>query len=351
MFLYTDISSQPLSFFKFETEFEKSTIQFCKDWFEGKEKYFLNTSGSTGKPKKIVISRAQMQKSAEMTAKAFNLKPNDKILVNLNTKYIAGLMMLARGLHLNLQMTAVEPSANPYDKLTQPFDFYAFVPMQLQTIIEQQKTTYLTQSRAIIVGGAPITAYQEQLFIETKLPIYSTYGMTETCTHVAVRKIKESNFKALNNVFFDVDERNCLIINSPTSIKSNLKTNDVVQLISNTSFIWKGRFDNIINTGGIKIQVEELERKIAKLFAQKHIEEARFIISSLPDEKLGEKIILISEKKGDIDVIEEALTSYEQPKKYFYMAPFPETETGKIDRNKLIKDLKSFLKSDFKPEK
>lgn len=334
-YLYSEIKDKPLSFFSLKTDFEKSTLQFCKDWLNNGQEFNINTSGSTGKPKEIIITRNQMITSAEMTAEFFNLKENDTILVNLNTKYIAGMMMLARGLHLNLSISIVEPSSNPLKHINIKDDFYAFVPLQMQSIIESNNIDFLKNAKAIIIGGAPISAYQEELFIKTELPIYSTYGMTETCTHIAIRKVGEHNFKGLKNVYFDIDKRNCLTINSPTAIENPLITNDVIDLISNQEFIWKGRFDNIINSGGVKIQVEQLESKIESLLNTLN-QNTRFIISSKPDDKLGSKIILIAENEIDKAFIEKNLESYERPKEYFIVSNFPETATGKIDRKKLL---------------
>jgi len=343
VFLFDDIINDPISLFEIRTEFEFNTILFCKEWLRGEKEFKINTSGSTGKPKSILITRNQMITSTEMTAKTFDLVTEDSILVNLNTKYIAGMMMLVRGLHLDLSITAIEPSSNPLNTIENSFDFYAFVPLQLQTIIESGNSELLNKAKAIIVGGAPISIYQENLFSDSSFPIYSTYGMTETCTHVAIRKIGEDNFKALENVVLSVDKNNCLIINSPTAIENPLITNDVVDLISETEFRWKGRIDNVINSGGVKIQIEELEAKIAKILTSIN-QDIRFIISSKSDEKLGEKIILITEKQIDTNTIESGLNKYEMPKEYHIINQFPETETGKIDRKKLKINLQFILK-------
>ena len=334
VFLYDEIKIEPLSYFNLTSDFEKSTIKFCKEWLNAAKEFKINTSGSTGKPKTINITRSQMIRSAENTAKAFGLISEDSILVNLNTKYIAGMMMLVRGLHLKLTMYIVEPSSNPLLNIEFKHNFYAFVPLQLQSIIESNNSNKLNQAKAIIVGGAPISPYQEILFKKLKIPIYATYGMTETCTHVAIRKIGGNTFKALEKVTFEIDQRNCLIINSPTAISNPLITNDIVELISSTSFIWKGRLDNVINSGGIKIQVEQLENKIAQILTELGTN-IKFVISSEPDSKLGDKIILIAEEHFNTELVEQLLEIYEKPKKYYYVEKFPETETGKIDRNNI----------------
>lgn len=335
VFSYKDIIEDTMSLFELRSDFEFDTILFCKQWLKGETKFKINTSGSTGEPKPIIITREQMITSASLTGKFFNLEAGDSILVNLNSMYIGGIMMLVRGLHLNLNITVVEPSSNPFERIDSEFDFYAFVPLQLQTIIESNKSNLLQKAKAIIVGGAPISTYQENLFMQLKSPVYSTYGMTETCTHVALRKVGETNFKALEGVIFEKDENDCLIIESPTSISKSLVTNDVVDFISSTEFIWKGRADNIINSGGVKIQIEELESKIANALASNN-DSFRFIVSSKSDDRLGQKVILISEKEISPNAIEKNLEPYERPKEYVVIKSFPETETGKVDRNKLL---------------
>lgn len=335
VFLFSEIMTQPLSHFSLETAFEKSTITFCKAWLSNQKTHAIHTSGSTGSPKAIELLRSQMTASAEMTGNAFGLTAGDRILINLNTQYIAGMMMMVRGFHLDLQMTIIEPSSNPYENLNESFDFYAFVPLQLQGIIEGEKSHFLHDAKAIIVGGAPISAHQEKLFSGLKAPVYSTYGMTETCTHVALRKLGEHHFKALQGVSFDINDEDCLIIHSPTAIASPLVTTDVVELISSQEFRWKGRLHNIINSGGIKIQVEELESKIAAI-----IRDTRFVILAIPDDKLGEKVILVSDKKIDTTLLKKKLSAYECPKEYHVVSSFPETPTGKIDRMKLTDLLK-----------
>lgn len=335
VFLFSEIMTQPLSHFTLATVFEKTTIGFCKAWLSNQKTYAIHTSGSTGTPKTIKISRSQMITSAEMTAIFFALAARNRILINLNTQYIAGMMMVVRGFHLDLQMTIIEPSFNPYESIDESFDFYAFVPLQLQAIIEGGKSHFLHDAKAIIVGGAPVSDYQEKLFSNITAPVYATYGMTETCTHVALRKLGENSFKALQGVSFDITKNGCLIIHSPTAIASPLITTDVVELISDHEFKWKGRLHNIINSGGIKIQVEELERKIAVI-----VPHTRFVILAMPDDKLGEKVILVSDKKIDTTLLKKKLSAYECPKEYHVVPSFPETPTGKIDRIKLADLLK-----------
>lgn len=311
---------------------------FIKNWISGNNNFEIQTSGSTGTPKKIMLERSKMEISAEMTANFFNLRQNDTILINLNTFMIAGIMMLVRALHLNMKYKIVEPSSNPLEKINESYDFYAFVPLQLQNIIESNKSNLLHKAKGIIVGGAPLTLFQENLFQKLNLPLYLTYGMTETCSHIALKHVNDSHYHALENVFFDINEHNCLIINSPTAVCNPLITNDVVELISNKEFIWKGRFDNVINSGGIKLQVEEIEKKIEQVFINQNFN-FRFFIASVPDVFFNEKMILVVESDDIINIDFSFLPKYHQPKEIVCIPQFLETKSGKINRKETLNQL------------
>ena len=191
-----------------ETTFEKNIFNFCVDWLTGKEYFEIYTSGSTGKPKLIKIYRQQMQLSAQMTGEFLKLKKGDKALVCLNTEYIAGKMMLVRGLEIGMNLHIIEPSTNPFLNLpiTTQIDFIALVPMQLQGILKSEPTRLpiLQKMRAIIVGGAAVGQELERDLQLIKAPIYSTYGMTETITHIALKRLngtkKNQYYKTLPKV-------------------------------------------------------------------------------------------------------------------------------------------------------
>jgi O-succinylbenzoic acid--CoA ligase len=163
--------------------------------------------------------------------------------------------------------------------------------------------------------------------------------MTETITHIALRKINGKNinkgFVAMENVWFEQDERECLILHAPHISSEKIITNDIVKLKSKTEFEFIGRYDNIINSGGIKIIPEKIE-KILKAFINQ-----RFFISGKPDEKLGQKIVLVVEGNSD-NQIEETLknipfSKFEKPREVIFINQFVETGNGKINREKTIK--------------
>jgi o-succinylbenzoate---CoA ligase len=325
---------------------DRKILGFCKDWLNNRPSFQIHTSGSTGKPKLISISREQMVTSAQMTGAALGLNKKDHALICLNTDYIAGMMMLVRGFELKLKITIVPPASNPLKNFPSNscFDFAAFVPFQLQTILKDspESISILNKMKAIIVGGGPVNPELENNIQLINTPVYLTYGMTETVSHIALRRLngqgKSDLFSCLEGVKIRLDKRNCLEINAAVTNNKWLTTNDRAELIAENKFKWIGRIDNIINSGGIKIQIEALEATIEKIFSSESIER-RFFISSLPHSELGESIALIlegkkSEEEGNVilEKLKSALKKFEIPKTIQFVEHFKMTGTEKIDR-------------------
>jgi len=299
---------------------------FISEWLAPKETVELQTSGSTGNPKKIVVQKKCMINSAQLTGARFGLSAGDSALLCLPMKYIAAKMMVVRALELGLELKVVEPSRT----INVSADFVAMVPMQLENSLDQ-----LDRFKTIIVGGSPVTESLIKKIQNTKSEIYETYGMTETVTHVAVKPLngrhKSQYFAALDGVSFEIDPRGCLVINAPELNPEPVVTNDVVKLVSATSFKWLGRFDNVINSGGIKMHPEIIEKKL-----EPSIPNRRYFVAGVPDKELGQKLVLIVE--GDfMDISFNQIPKYEQPREVIFKSIFPETESGKIDRNFLGK--------------
>lgn len=326
-----------------------SIIKFIKDWESETPHIFQKTSGSTGKPKTIKISKKQIKSSALATLNTLGIKANDHALICINADYIGGKMMIARALIGKLNLSITPTVGNPlkdFDAQEQ-IDFFSFVPYQMEKILDEspEKIPLLDSSKAIILGGAPVSDGLADKIKSTFLnaKVYSTYGMTETVSHVALKLInsdKREAFTALQNVKFSVDERNCLVIHAPEiSGQDKLITNDVVNLISPTEFHWLGRFDYVINSGGIKIHPEILEKEISGLFKNTNIFN-RFFAFGLPDKKLGESLNLVLEGKPDskliYDLLKQNLKAFHNPKKIFTIDRFVETDNGKINRLKTI---------------
>ncbi|MBB6005087.1 AMP-binding protein [Arcicella rosea] len=350
MMLIDDYNNLP----KPNSEYEEKVITFCKLWLNGQESFILKTSGSTGEPKPISLSRKQMEASALLTGKTFGLKEQDLALVCLNVEYIAGIMMLVRGMVLKLKLLILPPSSNPLLNIeNQKIDFAAFVPLQLQSILESDNKHLLitlNRMKAIIVGGAAVSQQLVEQTQELSVPAYSTYGMTETVSHIAIRRINgentSQNFKVLSGVKIGIDERNCLNILSAASNFELVQTNDLVEIIAKDEFKLLGRFDNIINSGGVKIQLEKVENTVEVFLESLHIN--RFFAFGMADERLGQKLILVLESENLDDEIKRKLlediknvsdTIYQIPKNIFTISTFSETPTGKIDKKATIKRL------------
>lgn len=331
--------------------FEIGTLEFCSNWLNGQEYFELTTSGSTGTPKPIKIGRKQMEASAALTIEKFGLAPKDRLLICMDTAYIAGKMMLVRGLEGNMAMTVITPTSDPFRDMVPEtaFEFTALVPFQLKTILEgkEENKAILDRMKAIIIGGGAVNEALEAQLQQIKAPVYSTYAMTETVSHIALRKLngqdKEKPYHTLPDVNIGLDARGCLTINAKVTNFETIVTNDLVTIVDENSFIWEGRIDNVINSGGIKIHTEQLENEVGKLLHDLAINK-RFFIAGLPDESLGEKVVLIlegepleSKKRQElIGWFKKVLPAYHIPKGIYYLAKFIETKTGKIQRKKTL---------------
>ena len=328
------------------TEFENHALTFCRDWLSGKSHFSLTTSGSTGTPKSITANREQMIASATSTAAFLNLQHNFNALVCLDTRYIAGMMMLVRCFETGMNPIIVEPSVNPLSEIgNQKIDFAAFVPMQVDHMINECPEQ-LDQIQKIIIGGAHLNKELLKEIAKLKTTVYETYGMTETLSHVALKKLNGNNsdpyFTALPGVSFEIDGRGCLVVHAPY-LSSPFVTNDVVELVNQKQFNWIGRWDHIINSGGVKINPEKIETELQPLMESVGIPN-RFIIAGFSDQKLGEKVCLILEGKSPSEEIinklkelmDRHIHKYEQPREIFFTDQFVETATGKINRRATI---------------
>lgn len=322
---------------------------FLKDWFSEDDFVVVKTSGSTGKPKNIKLKKEHMKNSALATGEFFDVKEKTTALCCLPIEYIAGKMMVVRAMVLGWHLDVVEPNSSPLASINQSYDFSAMVPLQLRNSLDK-----IHLIKQLIIGGAAISETVDRNIQSGSTMMFATYGMTETITHIAVMQlnmfphtpvysyedIKRLNrsYETLPNVSVSTDERNCLVIDAPKVSDEVIVTNDVVELVSPTEFIWKGRYDNVINSGGIKLHPEEIERRLAA-----HIKQ-RFFVIGVPDEQLGEKLVLVVEdKKSAITLnFDDSLTKYETPKEIFFVEEFIETTTGKIQRKNTLQKAQTY---------
>lgn len=310
--------------------------QFFKDWADERDFILGKTSGSTGDPKTIKLSKRAMLASAELTNSFFNLKAGDSILLCLSVNYIAGKMMLVRAIAGGLNVVVAKPSSEPDWKGS--VALAAMVPMQVQQLLSSAKgRKALSMVENLIVGGSPLSRDCAEKLSDLPVNAYMTYGMTETVSHVALSKIGRETrpvYTAMSGVRFSLDNRGCLVISAPHLSEENVVTNDVAELISDMSFVWKGRFDNVINTGGVKVHPEVVEDSLRGLI------DRRFYVMAEPDVKFGEIVVLKIEgtplsddllRKLQSDMARR-LSKFERPKKILFLAKFRETDSGKVIR-------------------
>ena len=318
------------SFIKEGADFQKALGDFLIDWFDDKTYIEMNTSGTTGAPKLIRVEKEAMVSSALSTGDFFDLNPGNKVLHCLPVDYVAGKMMFVRSFILGLDMDFVEPNSNPLEYNDVKYDFAAMVPLQAKNSLAK-----LTNIKKIIIGGVKIHKSLEQELVKLPNEIYETYGMTETITHIAAKRVGERAFTVLPNVTVSSNENNCLVVHAKKINPEPIVTNDIVEIVSDTQFVWLGRFDNAINSGGIKLIPEKIEEKLST-----HIPR-RYFVFGKEDQTLGEKAVLYVE--GEPFVIEDSvfnvLNKYEIPKEIIFIPKFQETATGKIMRNESVLSL------------
>lgn len=310
--------------------------KFIKEWFDEKPYVTAHTSGSTGKPKEIRLLKTDMEASARLTNTFFQINAHSRLLLCLSPSYIAGKMMIVRWLLSGGELHIRKPSTSPLRPDDDNIQFAAMVPAQVKSILSDDKTVpLLNKITSLIIGGAPLDDETEARLQNTTVSAYATYGMTETMSHVALRKIgHEKEYFALGDVTFSKDERGCLTINLPHLSIGRITTNDMVQLQDSRHFKWLGRYDNVINSGGIKIIPEEIEDLLRRYIP------SRFYIAGAPDDKWGEKPVLViegepwsSEDQEKLHAkIESTIEPYKRPKEIRFYKQLQETASGKILR-------------------
>lgn len=296
-------------------------------WFSTDEYIELTTSGTTGPPKKIQLRKQAMINSARATGEFFNIQQGSKALLCMSTKFVGGKLMLIRALQLGWELDVVEPSSTPIEANNKYYDFVAMVPMQVSKSIND-----LHNVGTLIIGGAKVNNALKEKLSHLPTKCFETYGMTETVTHIAAKSINDECFSVLPHASCSIDDRSCLIIEAPSVTDTLIITNDVVDLLDHKHFVWKGRIDNVINSGGVKLHPEQIEEKLAKKIPY------RFFVAPKEDDYFGNKLILVIEHKGyDLpkDIFND-LGKYEIPKEIQFRECFIETASGKIIRSKNI---------------
>ncbi|WP_194775643.1 AMP-binding protein [Pararhodonellum marinum] len=332
------------------------SLDFCSAWLSGQDQFELKTSGSTGDPKTIKISRSQMEFSAAATRDFFLPEKLATLLCCLNTEMIAGKMMLVRAMEWDADVVLIPPTQNPLMAFEEEtaFDFVAMVPLQVEACLAEEKSRkVLAKVRNLIIGGAPLE--EKIIYSLAKLPTKSflTFGMTETVSHFALSdlKAKPITFRTLPGVKIGSDHEHKLWVEAPMAISPRLQTQDLVEIIREGQFIWKGRADFTINSGGIKIQPELMEKEIEDLIRE-FSPNSRYFLAAEKDEKLGEKLVLILESQPldkiliseFLDSVKSKLPKFHNPKELYTLPVFQETPSGKINRPATLQKLGNHFK-------
>jgi O-succinylbenzoic acid--CoA ligase len=319
-------------------DWKKEVFAFIELFLDSEgEKIVQLTSGTTGDPKEVSLARKAMLLSARRTLDLMGLKPGENALLCLPVHYIAGKMMVVRALVGGLNLVLVEPSGRPVKELTEAVSFAAMVPLQVHESLVHKDP--LSRIERLIVGGGQLHASLREKLLQGAMPlVYETFGMTETCTHFALKKINgpkpDPYFKLLEGVKAGVDSRGCLEVEIPGITSGKVATSDLVEMTdAGKGFIWKGRHDNMINSGGIKIIPELLEQK-ARICTG-------FECLVLPekDRKLGEKLVLVVEYSGKnppverwLSCLRHSLSAYEIPRRVMTVDKLPRNASLKPDR-------------------
>lgn len=311
---------------------------FLSEWNDASEFVHVQTSGSTGAPKPMLVEKRRMLASARITCDFLGLRSGDTALLCMSLDYIAGKMMVVRSIERGLKLISVEPSGHPLSNV-EYVDFAAMVPMQVYNSLQvPEERERLMRIRHLIIGGGAI---DDQMAAELRTfpnAVWSTYGMTETLSHIALRRISGPDASEWYTPFPSVrvthNDEGCLVINAPEVCEEPLVTNDIVEFSSDHSkFRIIGRRDNVICSGGIKIQIEEVERHL-----RPHLH-VPYLLTKRHDPKFGEVAVLLTE--GSVEeareVCQRMLSKYHQPRYYLHVDRIPLTETGKPARQEAIR--------------
>lgn len=331
---------------------------FLSEWNNDSDRVLVHTSGSTGKPKPMMVEKKRMLNSAHITCDFLGLKPGDTALLCMSLDYIAGKMVVVRSIERHLHLISVSPSGHPLKDINEEITFAAMVPMQVYNTLQvPEERERLTHIRHLIIGGGAIDASLEKELqaLPGNIAIWSTYGMTETLSHIALRRINGAEasewYQPFDSVKISQTEEGCLVIDAPLVCAETLVTNDIVEIepyiynkVEKLRFRIKGRKDNVICSGGIKIQIEEVEALL-----KPHLEKP-FMIAKKKDEKFGEIAVLLTEdedlkkveatirrllsgKSDDSNKSSESKShKYWIPREYLHVDHLPLTETGKPKR-------------------
>jgi o-succinylbenzoate---CoA ligase len=320
-------------------EWIRSVYAFIADWLSDSPDIIQYSSGTTGKSKKIILPKKAMEASAIATCRFLNLREGQAALLCLPIDYIAGKMMVVRALVCGLNLLLEAPSGNP-DLRPGTSAFTALVPLQVTNLLQVGKWTSLPEK--VLIGGAEIPRELELRLRQLSGAIYATFGMAETCSHVALQRLngpdRREDFQALPGITLGHDERGCLVITAPY-LPHSVHTNDLVTFTGTGTFIWRGRYDNLINSGGIKLVPEEIESRIREITGYE------CVVIGIHDPNLGQQAVVFLETSEPSlsheseQRIRTAFPPHVKPAQIVPVSEFPRNASLKIDRLQLLENL------------
>lgn len=328
-------------------EYLRLVSGFVAEWRSGKELFTLHTSGSTGAPKLIEVTRSQMEASARATLAFLDLSQSSPVTLCIDARYVGGKMQIVRALIANMPLQIIPPAR----EIARDLDAYpalgllALVPLQLYEIL-QKAPRILNNAQAVLIGGAPVSADVLPQLQRLTAPVFQTYGMTETVSHIALRRLNGKapslDYETLPGVKISLDGRGCLVVEGEVTANTPVVTNDMVELVNSRSFRWLGRIDEVVNSGGVKLFPEEIDGKIAG-HLQGLIGPCQYFTYGLPDPELGQKLVLFVETAAKeavpgeiIAILKKELPPYHAPKEVIKVTTFAKTPSGKIDKRKTV---------------
>lgn len=314
--------------------------EFVSDWQSDSPTLLVHTSGSTGKPKPMLVEKRRMEASARITCGFLGLRAGDTALLCMPFDFIAGKMVVVRSLVWGLQLVAVEPSGHPLKGLTESPTFAAMVPMQVYNSLKvEEERRLLRDIKHLIIGGGAVNSDMAEELRGFPNAVWSTYGMTETLSHIALRRLSGAEasewYEPFDGVGVTTSADGCLVIDAPAVCAQPLVTNDIAEIAPDgRRFRIRGRRDNVVCSGGLKLQIEEMEARL-----QPHLN-VPYMISKRPDDKFGEAVVLLAvtdDMESVCEVCRKHMPRYEQPRYFLAVSELPMTSTGKPARAEAMK--------------
>lgn len=314
--------------------------EFVSDWQSDSPTLLVHTSGSTGKPKPMLVEKRRMEASARITCGFLGLRAGDTALLCMPLDFIAGKMVVVRSLVWGLRLMAVEPSGHPLKGLTESPTFAAMVPMQVYNSLKvEEERRLLRDIKHLIIGGGAVNSDMAEELRGFPNAVWSTYGMTETLSHIALRRLSGAEasewYEPFDGVGVTTSADGCLVIDAPAVCAQSLVTNDIAEIAPDgRRFRIRGRRDNVVCSGGLKLQIEEMEARL-----QPHLN-VPYMISKRPDDKFGEAVVLLAvtdDMESVCEVCRKHMPRYEQPRYFLAVSELPMTPSGKPARAEAMK--------------